>query len=196
MKKGFLFFLALLIYLPVFSCNCDGLSYEEAVARADEIFVGRLIETKEVLTDSYDDGQKYTRLWYALFEVETKWKGSNKKYVKVYQPSTSCDFEFRYLGIRYLVYANHGELFWHGDPRSFEGLNTWLCSRTMEERYFSGANITMDDVPRLNRSFPDSIRLIDNRIINTTNIILVVLILVSIFGFFYLRNRKKVNLGM
>ena len=97
MSRILFFFLVLLTSLEAFSCSCDTISYQKAIDWADEIFVGRLIEIKEVQTELDVHGDPYTRIWYALFEVEKKWKGSKKKYVKVYQPSTSCDFEFQAL---------------------------------------------------------------------------------------------------
>jgi hypothetical protein len=192
MKYSFLF-LAFFISFAANACSCDTISFKKAIKWADEIFIGRLIEIKEVKSESDSHGDKYTRVWYALFEVEKKWKGSNKKYVKVYHPSTSCDFDFNLLGRKYLVYAKNEELFWYEDKNHYEALTTWLCSRTLHEIEFSGANITVDEVPRLDKTFPNDITLINNKIINGLTI--TVLILLIILGFVYFKKRGISSVG-
>ena len=158
-------FLLLLTSLYGYCCSCDYQSFEDAIKHSDEIFLGRIIEMKEVKT-VYDeeDGYPYTRMWSAKFEVEKKWKGSNDKYVTVYQPNTSCDFLFEFPSHPYLVYARNGELFLWDSTESFTGLDTWLCSRTAgAEIYYGWINDSLgDDRPLLDKAFPNHIDLRSN----------------------------------
>lgn len=158
MKKLITLFL-LIISTNSFACSCNDISFEKAIDWADEIFLGRLIEIKEVEFEynEYHPQEKYTRIWYALFEVEKKWKGSSKKYVKVYQPSTSCDSYFRSLGNSHLVYAKKEEMFPFDKYRKSDvKLTTWMCSRSRE---YQGVNEPNNDIKLLESQFPTKVKL-------------------------------------
>lgn len=187
----------LLFCTNIIACSCNSISFKKAVIWADEIFFGRLIEIKEVQTEDTLDyhhnsqpyyEKKYTRVWYALFEVEKKWKGSSKKYVKVYQPSTSCDAEFRTLGRNYLVYAKNDEMFYWRNELSNTKLTTWLCSRSRE---FMGVSEPNDDLKKLDQKFSKKIDLYNNRI-NYLQYFSILIFLISGFlmGFYF---RKRFN---
>jgi len=57
-----------------YACSCDTISFENATEWADEIFIGRLIRTREVRVYEDAGGEYQTRIWGALFEIEKKWK--------------------------------------------------------------------------------------------------------------------------
>jgi hypothetical protein len=174
-------------------CSCDFIKFEEAVEWADEIFIGRLLEIKEVEFEINEQQpkEKYTRVWYALFEIEKKWKGSNKKFIKVFQPSTSCDADFGRLGRDYLVYAKKQKMFRYStDNKTNVKLTTWLCSRSVSDLvYFNPSEKEDDDRPLLNKRFPKLIKLSSFNI-NYRKIIYGTLIFV--FGLFIGYRIKKI----
>lgn len=137
-----------------YSCSCDTISFNEATEWADEIFFGRLIEIKEIETYQELDGKNHTRIWSALFEVEKKWKGSNSKYVEVFQPNTSCDYFFHLSNQSYIVYAKKEELIRWDSTQSFIGLGTWLCARNADASVYHMYNKNgYDDRNNLDRKF-------------------------------------------
>lgn len=143
-----------------FACSCNDIPFKEATEWADEVFLGRLIEIKEVESEisELNPGQKYTRLWYAKFEVIKKWKGSTKKIITVYQPSTSCDASFNFLNTTYLVYAKKERIFkYFNEENTKEGLTTWLCSRSRKYLYVN--ELENSDYFKLNELFPNNIKL-------------------------------------
>lgn len=150
------FFLFFLNYSS--GCGCDTLSFKQAVQEADEIFIGRLIRLREV-TNGQDQDAKYTRVWSALFEVIQKWKGGTSKYVEVFEEGTSCDYYFNFPYKTYLVYATKSDGFlW--DPYPKKVLWTWLCTRNADEFSFNYPDSTRwDDRPRLDKQFPNPVKL-------------------------------------
>lgn len=192
MKKLITLFL-LIISTNSFACSCNDISFEKAVDWADEIFLGRLIEIKEVKFEFNEQHpeEKYTRIWYALFEVEKKWKGSSKKYVKVYQSWTSCDTEFNALGRLHLIYAKKQDLFpYYKNHKSEVRLTTWLCSRTRE---YQGVNEPNNDIKLLEKEFPKKI-ILNSFHINYQNIFYGLIILfVGLFLGFKLKKTNKAN---
>ena len=137
-----------------YSCSCDTISFDEAIEWADEIFMGRLIQIREVETYKEFNGTPRTRIWGALFEVEKKWKGSSDKYVEVFQPNTSCDYYFDFPSQPYLVYAKKGELFDWDSTNSFVGLETWLCARNADaSTYNLYSEYSFDDRIKLDQKF-------------------------------------------
>ena len=143
-----------------YGCSCDTISFEKATEWADEIFIGRLIQIREVKKYQDSDGNDHTRIWGALFEVEKKWKGSNDKYVEVFQPSTSCDFNFDFSNQPYIVYAKEAELVEWDSTYSFVGLGTWLCARNADfSTYNAYTEYSFDDREKLNKKFSKSIKL-------------------------------------
>ncbi|WP_442265043.1 hypothetical protein ACSIGC_11925 [Tenacibaculum sp. ZS6-P6] len=192
MKKYILslFFISLSIYN--YACSCNDIPFEKAVEWADEIFIGRLIEIKEVKyeTSLDDPEERYTRLWYAKFEITKKWKGSNKKYIKVYQPSTSCDFDFNSLNRHYLVYTKKEEVFkFFNTENEISRHTTWLCARNREYEFVNEPEDS--DYFKLNKLFPNEVKL-SNFQINWKLPLLGVLIFIT--GLFIGRKTKKANL--
>lgn len=189
--KKLLFLFLLFITTSSFACICNDIPFKEAIEWADEILFGRLIEIKEVefeVNEQYPE-EKYTRSWYALFEVDKKWKGSSKKYIKVYQPSTSCDAEFQSLGNYYLVYAKKEEIFMFSPKnKSDVKLTTWLCSRS---RQYQGVNEPNNDIELLNKQFSNKVKL-NSFEINLPSIICGILIF--LLGLFIGTKLKKANL--
>jgi|GEM_PF-1558889 len=147
-------------YSLSYACSCTVLPFEEAIERADEIFEGRLIRMREVRqedTESEDPLEQDIGIWSALFEVENKWKGSASGYVEVFQTGTSCDYFFQYIGAIYLVYASDFRLEGSEMTKPFEGLGTYLCSRTVPS--YTGAHFE-EDISNLNSQFPNKVSLI------------------------------------
>ena len=143
-----------------FACGCDTISFAEATKWADEIFYGRLIQIREVETYQDADGRPHTSIWAALFEVEKKWKGSNDKYVEVFQQNTSCDFYFDFHSQPYIVYAKYHELIDWDSTKLYKGLGTWLCARNADASiYNSWTEYGFDDRDKLDLKYPDQIEL-------------------------------------
>jgi len=107
-----------------FACSCfQAPDAAAAIARADAVFEGRVIESR---VQRYDDGMLRT---IALrdanrFEVIRGWKGADATEMIVYDNGheASCGMHFR-TGETYLVYA-------HADGKG--NLHTSYCSRTAE----------------------------------------------------------------
>lgn len=128
-KTLLLLLLLLSIKTELYGCGCDLIPFEEATEWADEIFLGRLIEVREINSLQGLDGYTNTNTWGALFEVEKKWKGSNSKYVEVLQYGGSCDFNFEFPAQPYIVYAKEGKIDIEGSTKPVAGLVTSLCRR-------------------------------------------------------------------
>ncbi|MCH2231876.1 MAG: hypothetical protein MK105_16190 [Crocinitomicaceae bacterium] len=161
MKKTIIILIVFLLGISKsFACSCDTISFTEATKWADEIFYGRLIQIREVETYQEADDRPQTRIWAALFEVEKKWKGSNDKYVEVFQSNTSCDFYFDFPSQPYIVYAKYGELIDWDSAKSHKGLGTWLCARNADvSTYNFWTEYGFDDRDKLDRKYPDQIEL-------------------------------------
>ena len=159
-KTTILFLFCLIAVTEAFSCGCDTLAFEEATQWADEIFIGRLIQIREVSTSQGEEGESRTEVWGALFEVEKKWKGSHKRYVEVFQANTSCDFYFTFPNHPYIVYAKETELLdWEESPL-VSGLATYLCARNADAfTYNLHGDYAFDDRERLDRKFSKPIQL-------------------------------------
>ncbi len=188
--KPFFIILVCSFSFTSFACSCEDIPFKNAVEWADEIFLGRVIEVKEVEyeTSPQDPEYKYTRLWYAKFEVIQKWKGSSKKYVTIYQPSTSCDAGFDLSG-NYLVYSKKERIFnFFNTENRIEALTTWLCSRSRQYLYVNEKKDS--DYFKLNTLFKDEIKLYNNVIFNWKNLLISNLLILTIFFIGY-KNRKN-----
>lgn len=153
-----LLFIYFICILEGFACSCDTISFVEATEWADEIFFGRVIQTREVETYQDEDGNRDTQIWGILFEVEKKWKGSSKKYVEVFQAGTSCDFNFEFPSQSYIVYAREAELIEWDSTQTFQALGTWLCARNADaSTYNYWRDYGFDDRPKLDKKYPTPI---------------------------------------
>lgn len=178
MKKCFLLVVLLFSNYYLFACSCEQISFEKAVESADEIFVGRLIEIKELFNEPYYEvpNEKRTTHWSVKFEITKKWKGSSKKYITIYQDGNSCRFEFRSINQKYLVYAkNESILGIYTTP------TTWLCSRTIAQ-YNSNekSNYTSDQI-KLDKKFPKTITLYSFNLFSWTFLYPLTIFLVGLF---------------
>jgi len=168
--------------INAYGCSCHNSPFEQASEWADEIFIGRVIEIREVNSQDYIMHGTYTRIWAALFEVEKKWKGSKAKYVEVFQPNSSCDFYFSLPSRPYLVYAKDIDLLAWDETQSFYGLSTWLCARNTETFNYSANAEYVDDRNNLDEKYPLPIKLIGfNFKSNWTKLIFVI----SLIGIFF-----------
>ncbi|AUC16440.1 hypothetical protein BTO06_15345 [Tenacibaculum sp. SZ-18] len=156
MKKFHLLTILLFSTLRTFACSCEPIPFNQAVEWADEIFVGRLIEVKELFNESYPEApnQKHTTHWSATFEIEKKWKGSRKKYITIYQDGNSCGFNFTNINQNYLVYAENKSIL-----GVYTTPTTWLCSRTINEYNSSEKSNYKPDQEKLDAKFPETINL-------------------------------------
>ena len=206
MKIVVLIIVALLSNVYALGCGCGLRTFTEAVADADEIFVGRVhkveyiyFRTKAIEYDSVrktlfetlGDEQSIRRV---TFEVEKKWKGSNSRFVSIYDKISSCSFNFQEFD-RYIVYAYKSKLFYGDDDfPDIIGFNTDFCSRTLPDpnRYPFSENIVIEsfnDIPLLEQQFPNQIELIDFRIVYVFVVVVIILVLV-VFILLYRRKHK------
>jgi hypothetical protein len=105
------------------ACSCAGIEpVEKAFNRAEAVFVGEVVEIKEVTTIN---GYQYKQI---LFQVETVWKGDNKTQIIVQtaMSGASCGIHF-IKGSKYIVYAQ-------SDEGSDNVLRTNICTRTSQWR--------------------------------------------------------------
>jgi hypothetical protein len=163
-KLALIYFILLLFTSKGKSCGCDLTPYKRAVNQADEIFLGKVIELKEVAKiDPYTINGKtsYRRLVRATFEVEKKWKGNSNKIIEIYQETSSCMQSFDFME-KYIIYAKKHE--------TSDTLSTWLCTRnadhmTFDWKYYNSYDTLYskgwDDRPRLDEDF-SSVKLIEN----------------------------------
>lgn len=192
MKKILFLTFIFLTYFKSFACSCNDQPYEKAIDWADEIFIGRLIKINQLYSIDYEQseqasGKKYIGAYYAEFEIEKKWKGNKRKYIKIYQKSNSCTLDFSNLGKKYLVYAKNEDLFGF----KIKVATTWLCSRTYPDPEYVDSGKTYNDIPKLNKSFPNLIKI--NKIyINWLSILKWISIL-SIGFFFGYKLKKRTN---
>ncbi len=160
------FFLLAVLGSKVYACSCSAIPYEEAVERASEIFIGKVIKI-ELERDLFPSNEpsflpaERRQYWVVTLEVSKKWKGSKKSKIRVKQSFNSCEFPFTFYG-EYLVFAESGDLSWKGTRNHF----TWLCSRTINTYYLSDwakewdktEGLDFDDRELLDNQFPDPIR--------------------------------------
>lgn len=177
--------------LNSFGCSCELISFESATEWADEIFIGRIVETKEILRYTEANEAINTRVWVARFEVEKKWKGSSNKIVEVFQGSTSCDFNFEFPGPSYIVYSKEEDVLSWDSTQTFIGQNTWLCARNADEYTYKGAREnSFDDRELLDQKYPNTIK-ISSKFKHWFELLLGMLILV--FGILIGRFTKKLS---
>lgn len=160
------------------SCSCDLTPYDRAVQNADEIFFGQVIKVEIIDRIKPEYHEEFEKTYYSrafvkvTFDVHKKWKGSPKRFVEIYQWTSSCmmSFDFRE---DYIVYASKYE--------NSDTLTTWLCTRNADENifkwkyyaefypsrypdyYWEGDSLKYegyDDRPRLNEDFPDAIKFV------------------------------------
>ncbi|HYJ79027.1 MAG TPA: hypothetical protein VEW03_05475 [Longimicrobiaceae bacterium] len=110
--------------LPVCTCAPPA-TVENAIARADAVFLGTVTGTRDTTLIDADFGRMRARIY--AFQIESSWKGVMGGAVEVMtMPSTaSCGLRFR-RGGEYLVYA-HAD---RGSGESAATLTTGLCTRT------------------------------------------------------------------
>ncbi|CAL2089540.1 hypothetical protein [Tenacibaculum sp. 190524A05c] len=178
MKRVLLFTILTFSTLSTFACSCEQIPFYEAVNRADEIFVGRLIEVKELFNESFPEtpNQKYTTHWSATFEVEKKWKGSKKRYITIYQDGNSCEFNFTNINQKYLVYAENKSIL-----GVYTTPTTWLCSRTIGRNDPSVDSNYNSDQIKLDAQFSETINLYSFNLFSWTYFYPLSIFLVGLF---------------
>lgn len=159
--------------LKVEACSCDTISFDDALVYADEIFLGELIKIEKVKagTFEYEDGESI-QMWEAryYFEVIEKWKGRSNRIMILYEERGSCEFSFRMMDKKYLVYASYGiEMHDPEENNSYydNKLTTWLCTRTTPDRsYYDNPGWFQSDIEKLNGMFPNKVKTINYNTIN------------------------------
>lgn len=145
----------------IYSCSCVTIPFDRATEMADEIFLGRLIQLKEATTHQTPAEGDCTKIWSALFEVEKKWKGSNDKYVEVFQNGTSCDYQFDFPNHPYIIYASYGNVSYPDSTKSSVKLVTWLCTRNADaSTYNLWRDNGFDDRKKLDIKYSEPITLL------------------------------------
>ena len=154
------------------ACSCDIIPFEEAIGRADEIFVGKIVKAElfenHRLSDLYPDTEA-NKEWRFYFEVTKKWKGNLQAEMIVHNLGTSCDFGFDIYNSEYLVYAVYRESksFWNrlGFQKNRKvDVETRLCSRTINNRFWEKGNWFKSDQLKLSQQFPAPIELAKNHL--------------------------------
>lgn len=106
------------------ACGCDTRTFEAAVAAADEIFLGKLVNVEVIelirtsnIIEKNNEGVFYEKeisdtTYYDkyFFTVKKKWKGRPRQTEILVEPGTSCDLPIDRVGGWYLVYANSDPL--------------------------------------------------------------------------------------
>ena len=109
MKRNFFCILvlavALQIGLRVRSCICEPVLLQDAIAKSDMIFSGKVIEISGY---GIDGKNTPPRMWQVRIRVVKGWKGVNSKEVTVLTASgPSCGYGFQ-VDKEYLVYSKDG----------------------------------------------------------------------------------------
>lgn len=185
---------SILITFPIkssYACTCNTISFEEAVDYAEEIFIGRIVKAELYENgeyyDEFEDSKEINWSWKFYFEVEIKWKGSNKDEVVLYHQGNSCDFHFDIYDKRYLVYASSSreKERWFsisgGPGDNKKKLSTWLCSRTMPDNWWDKDNMFDEDFKKLNDRFPELVKLGSINIYKYLIIVGLMLLISSLF---------------
>ena len=165
--KFLIFISAIILSISTaFACGCsEPKSILYTSEFANEIFIGRVVSQgiEEIKTnEGWRKAWKMKRHheeFYTLFEVEKKWKGSSRKLMKVFQPST-CAFPFERSSQPYLVYASNQGLITLDLDDSDDILSTWACIRNARpERYLEGGVPAYNDSDSLDLLFPEPVAL-------------------------------------
>ncbi|MFD2615000.1 hypothetical protein [Paenibacillus gansuensis] len=119
----FLFSLVILPINKAYACSCAELEPKEAFEKAESVFTGRVLSSKQQRIQNGVMGAIENRD-VNLLEVQETWKGVNQSQVIVYDNGheASCGFHFS-VGSTYLVYTYKGK-----DGERY----TSFCSRTNE----------------------------------------------------------------
>lgn len=163
MKSGIVLLVMVCMNLYLIGCSCDIISFDKAVRKSDEIFVGKIVKVEK-----HNKNGKSTELnyvWRYHFEVKSKWKGTNSNKIVVEHEGSSCDFIFDIYQPEYLVYGFYQKsrsnwweyvIFWKDQK---EIIRTWLCARTTSEYSFLEGNWYRSDMDKLDEHFPMKIAL-------------------------------------
>ncbi len=102
--------LVLFITGKIQACFCDSANIEtEDFKGYDEVFEGKILEIKRFeVTEKFENGDEFTFVGTeTTFEVIKKWKGSERKIVKILQDGSTCSYQFTIDGYNYLITANN-----------------------------------------------------------------------------------------
>ncbi len=147
---------------PVFACSCGTIPFNEALESSTEIFIGTVVKielVRDLFPSKPAEHVPFMRqyYWIAEFEVSKKWKGNKKSKIIIAQTFNSCEFRFNFDN-EYLVFATEsGSFSWNGTRNH----TTWLCSRTMNTRYFqewAHEDWVWDDRDSLDIKFPEPVQ--------------------------------------
>lgn len=196
-KKIFLFILISFSTFKIYSCSCDITPFQQALEYADEIFVGKIVKAEKYKNGIFineNNEQETNWDWRFYFEVTKKWKGNNKSTLIVHHQGDSCDLYFDIYEREYLVYASRElgkENFFGitiGPTNGKKKLTTWLCSRTIYNKYWEKDNWFEKDIEKLNKEFSTPIKL-SNFSVDWKYVFLIFFILVGIL--FFIRKKRK-----
>ena len=112
------------------ACGCSDDRPWAEVASSDVLFLGRLVKAEWTYTPESAPWLTIPISWsrafesnstQLTFEVERWWKGSGERYVRVFNPSSSCEMTVPPVGVEMLIEAS-----------TSRGANfTWLCARSV-----------------------------------------------------------------
>lgn len=188
-KKAYhlILILGLLVCQKGKACFCISEDIETANYSAyDELFLGKILDIERIEVSEIREKEKYEYVGtITTFEVIKKWKGSNKKIIKIYQQQSSCGLEFSITNSRWIISAYRKsfvtEVFRKTYPNKY--LQTDNCSLYIEELDYDGFE---NDIKEIGKRFLDEVELKDD-----LNYGIYIMILIFIIGVAVILIKRK-----
>lgn len=140
--RGLIIVGLILLCTDTFSCSCGRIGILKNKRRSDVVFVGRVVEIKEIKTEEQITGTDHKveyRRFVFKFEVLRNYKGLKKKgFITITTTGGGADCgNYFDQGKKYLVYSrkHEGKLMTQlSDQKTEEFLTTSVCTRTKRLR--------------------------------------------------------------
>ena len=179
--------LGLLVCQKGKACFCISEDIETAnYSTYEELFLGKILNIERIAVSEIRGKEKYEYVGtITTFEVIKKWKGSNKKIIKIYQQESSCGLEFSITNSRWIISAYRKsfvtEVFRKIYPDKY--LQTDNCSLYVEELDYDGFE---NDIKKIDKKFPNEIELK-----NDLNYGLYIMVLILGIGMLIILKKRK-----
>ena len=164
--------------------NLDSIKYSVY----DELFLGKIKNIERIELIKTRGSEVYELVGtITTFEIIKKWKGSEKKLIRIYQEMNSCGIDFSITNSRWIISAKKKSFISKEFRRKYPNkyLQTDNCSLYREELDYEAFE---NDISKLNSIFPGEIILKGNSSF-WINLIPVAMILTLIFV--YLKRGKN-----
>lgn len=152
--------LSLLICQKGKACFCISEDIETAdYPSYEEIFLGKVLKIERIeVTEIYEKEEYELVGTITTFEVIKKWKGNERKIIKIYQQQSSCGIDFSITNSRWIIAAYTKSFVTDAFRREYPNkyLQTDNCSLYIEETDFEEFE---KDIKRLDAKFPVQIEL-------------------------------------